>query len=107
MGVTEREIVYKTDEPSIRVRYCRSQAPPPYTYAVTVEVEEREEVWTTARLWDNADDVHEHHVHEYTRQEGKQNPEILEFDSINEAMAMATQEARQNAQEIVRNWRQS
>jgi len=46
-------------------------------------------------------------MHEYTRQEGKQDPVILEFDSINEAMAVANQEARQNAREIVREWRQS
>lgn len=107
MVATEREVVYKTGEPSIRVRYRRSQAPPPYFYAVTVETEETEDVWTTVRLWDNADDANEHHVHEYTREEGKQSPVILEFASINEAMATATQEARQNAQEIVRNWRQS
>lgn len=107
MVATEREVVYDTDEPSIRVRWRRSEAPPPYTYAVTVEAEEEEAAWTTVRLWDNADDVHEHHMHEYTRQEGKQDPVILEFDSINEAMAAANQEARQNAREIVREWRQS
>jgi len=104
---TEREVIYETDDPSIRVRWRRSQGPPPYTYAVTVEVEEGEAVWTTVRLWDNADDVHEHHMHEYTRREGKRSPAILKFDSINEAMAAANQEARQNAQEIVRRWRQS
>ena len=44
-----------------------------------------EGVWQTVRLWDNADDVHEHHVHEYTRVEGKQEPVIREFNSINES----------------------
>jgi hypothetical protein len=56
------------------------------------------------RLWDNADDVHEHHVHEYTLQEGKQKPMIRSFESINEAMAAAIAEARGNAAEIVRDW---
>jgi hypothetical protein len=78
---TPREVLDEL-EPGVRVRYCRSEPPPPYTYAITVEVEERG-VWQTVRLWDNADDVNEHHVHRYTQQEGKQSPEILRFKSIN------------------------
>jgi hypothetical protein len=71
-------------------------------------VEAREKgIWQTVRLWDNADDVHEHHVHEYNREEGKRAPVIHAFDTINEAMAAAYEEARQNAREIVRQWRQS
>ena len=66
-----------------------------------------EDIWTTARLWDNADDVHEHHVHEYTRQAGKQIPTIRKFDSVNEAIAVANEEARKRAKEIVRQWRHS
>jgi len=92
--------------PGVRVRYRRSEAPPPYTYAVTLEIEE-DGIWQTVRLWDNSDDVHEHHVHRYTRQDGKQSPMILKFDSINEAMAVANDEARQRTEEIVRQWRQS
>jgi hypothetical protein len=88
------------------VRYLRSEPPPPYTYAVTVEVEEQG-IWQTVRLWDNADDVNEHHMHRYTRQEGKQSPEILEFNSINEAMATAKREAREGCAEIVRQWLKS
>ena len=91
----------------IRVRYRRSEPPPPYTYAVTVEVQVAEERWTVVQLWDNADDVNEHHLHRYTQQEGKQSPEILEFKSINEAMAAAKKEARERGAEIVRQWRQS
>ena len=102
---TEREIVFK-EAPSIRVRYRRSEPPPPYTYAITVEVKE-DGAWQTVRLWDNADDAHEHHVHEYTRQEGKQKPMIRSFNSINEAMATANAEARENAIAIVRKWRKS
>jgi len=103
---TERESLFEV-EAGIRIRYRRSEPPPPYTYAVTIEVEEGEEIWVTVRLWDNADDVHEHHVHEYSRQEGKQKPMIREFDSVNEAMAAANAEAREEAREIVREWRGS
>ncbi|HEX2266165.1 MAG TPA: hypothetical protein VHH14_07760 [Solirubrobacterales bacterium] len=71
-----------------------------------MEVNE-EGVWHTARLWDNADDVHEHHVHIYTRSKGKQEPVIREFASVNEAMAMANFEARRRTKEIVRQWRKS
>jgi hypothetical protein len=99
-------VVFATGDSGVRVRWRRSQAPPPYTYAVTVEVRE-EGAWETVRLWDNADDVHEHHVHEYTRHEGKQRPTIRSFDSVNEAMAAAIAEARGNTAEIVRQWQES
>lgn len=105
MVATDREILDEV-EPGVRARYRRSEAPPPYTYAITVEVKEKGR-WHTVRLWDNADDVHEHHLHRYTRQEGKQSPVILKFKSINEAMAVANDEARRRTSEIVRQWRQS
>jgi hypothetical protein len=105
---THREVVYKNEgEDGIRIRFRRSEPPPPYTYAITIEAEEDEDRWATVRLWDNADDVHEHHVHEYTRQEGKQKPMIRTFKSVNEAMAVAIDEARGSAAEIVRQWRES
>lgn len=88
------------------MRYLRSEPPPPYTYAVTVEVEERG-VWQAVRLWDNADDVNEHHMHRYTQEEGKQSPEILNFNSINEAMAAAKKEAEEGWEEIVGEWQQA
>jgi hypothetical protein len=103
---TPREVVDEV-APGIRVRYRRSEPPRPYTYAVTVEVGVGEDIWTTVRLWDNADDVHEHHVHEYTRREGKRKPTIRRFDSVNEAIAVANEEARKRAKEIVRQWRHS
>ncbi|HEX5984759.1 MAG TPA: hypothetical protein VFY69_11180 [Solirubrobacterales bacterium] len=106
MVATEREALFEITA-DIRVRYRRSEPPPPYTYAVTIEVDEGEGKWLTVRLWDNADDVHEHHVHEYTRQGEKQEPTIRKFDSVNEAMALANAEARENAKEIVRQWRRS
>lgn len=65
-----------------------------------------EENWTVVRLWDNADDVNEHHLHRYTQQEGKQSPEILSFNPINEAMGVANGEARKRGKEIVEQWRQ-
>jgi hypothetical protein len=103
---TPREVVDEV-APGIRARYRRSEPPRPYTYAITVEAEEGEGKWLTVRLWDNADDVHEHHMHEYTRHGKKQKPAIRAFDSVNEAMAMANAEARGKAEEIVRRWRQS
>lgn len=107
MVATQREVVYEVDAPKARGRYRRSEPPPPYTYAVTLEVEEEEGVWTTVRLWDNADDVNEHHVHEYTRRDGKQTPLIRHFESINEAMAVANAECGEKAAEIVRQWWES
>lgn len=105
MVATQREVIFDFSEPGIRVRWRRSEAPPPYTYAITVEVRE-EGVWQTVRLWDNADDAHEHHMHEYTPAEGKRKPMIREFNSINEAMAAAISEARGDTAEIVRQWRE-
>lgn len=104
MVATPREVLQKI-APGVRVRYLRSEPPPPYTYAVTVEAEESG-VWQTVRLWDNADDVHEHHMHQYSRQGEKEEPMILKFNSINEAMAAAKEEARLSAVEIVRQWRE-
>lgn len=106
MVATPREVLDEVER-GVRIRYRRSEPPPPYTYAVTVEVEVAEESWAAVRLWDNADDVNEHHLHRYTQQEGKQSPEILKFNSINEAMAAAKKEAREGWGEIVRQWLQS
>lgn len=106
MVATQREALFEITA-DIRVRYRRSEPPPPYTYAVTVEAEEDEGKWVTVRLWDNADDVYEHHVHQYTRQGEKQKPTIRNFGSVNEAMAVANAEARGKALEIVRQWRRS
>jgi hypothetical protein len=106
MVATQREVEFEHDA-GIRIRWRRSESPPPYTYAVTVEVRSEDASWATVRLWDNADDVDEHHMHEYTRRDGKQKPMIRSFDSINEAMAAAITEARRNAAEIVRQWERS
>lgn len=105
MVPTEREIFIDV-EPDIRIRYRRSEPPPPVSYAIVLESLEDGE-WTTVRLWDNADVVDEHHEHEYTRAGGKQAPAVLEFSSPNEGMAAAIRKAKTGAPEIVRQWRVS
>lgn len=87
MAQDERE-VFIDIEPAIRIRFRRSEAPPPVSYAITLEcrVDDR---WTTVRLWDNADAIDEHHEHAYTRDGGKQGPKVHKFDSPNDAMAAA------------------
>ena len=102
---TEREIFIDV-EPDIRIRYRRSEPPPPVSYAIVLESFE-DGVWVTVRLWDNADAVDEHHEHEYTRAGGKQSPIILDVGSPNDAMAAAIRKAKAEAPEIVRQWRES
>jgi hypothetical protein len=53
-----------------RIRFRRSEAPPPISYAITLEIIE-DGGWTTIRLWDNADHVDEHHEHAHTKEDGK------------------------------------
>lgn len=105
MANVEREVFIDLD-PETRIRFRRSEAPPPVSYAITLEVLESAE-WTTVRLWDNADDIDEHHEHAYTREEGKQPPATLDFKSANDAMAAAIRKAKDEAEEIVRRWRES
>lgn len=105
MTSTEREIFIDV-EPDIRIRYRRSEPPPPVLYAIMLEAFEDGE-WTTVRLWDNADAVDEHHEHEHTRAGGKQVPVVLAFSSPNEAMAAAIRKAKADAPAIVRQWRES
>jgi quinol monooxygenase YgiN len=102
---TGREIFIDV-EPGIRIRFRRSEPPPPVSYAITLESREDGE-WMTVSLWDNADAVDEHHEHEHTKTEGKQAATILDFDSPNEAMAAAISKAKLEALEIVRQWRES
>lgn len=105
MAAAAREVFIDL-EPGTRIRYRRSEPPPPVSYAITLEIDE-EGQWTTVRLWDNADDIDEHHEHEYTKDAGKQSPTLLEVDSVNDAMAAAIQKAKNEAAEIVRKWRLS
>lgn len=91
---------------SARVRFRRSEAPPPFWYAVTLELIDGDRL-RTVRLWDNADALDEHHEHVYTQAGGKHDPALLEFASTNEAMAAAIDSAKLNAAEMVRQWRAS
>src|SRR5260370_17272341 len=88
--------------PTVRIRYCRSEHPPPIEYAVMLETLIDDE-WTTIALWDNADALDEHHEHRYTRSEGKQEPAMLEFATTNEAMATAIRKAVTHWQAILNN----
>jgi hypothetical protein len=90
-------------EPRVRVRFLRSEPPPPFNYAITLEVLAAGR-WGTIRLWDNAHALDEHHEHEYTRGEGKQPPMKLEFSSTNEAMAAAIRKATTEWQTILSRW---
>ena len=105
MVPTEREIFIDVER-DIRIRYRRSEPPPPVSYAITLEILEDGE-WMAVRLWDNADAVDEHHEHEYTRAGGKQAPAVLDFSTPNDAMAAAIEKAKAKAPEIVRQWRKS
>ena len=105
MVPTGREIFIDV-EPGIRIRFRRSEPPPPVSYAITLESLEDGE-WTTVCLWDNADAVDEYHEHQHTRMGGKQAATILRFESPNEAMAAAIRKAKREAPEIVRQWRRS
>lgn len=93
-------------EPGVRIRFRRTQPPPPLSYAITLECQEGG-TWTTVRLWDNADAIDEHHEHLHTRAGGKQPAVVLGFPSANEAMAAAIRKAKSEAGEIVRQWRAS
>jgi hypothetical protein len=100
----EREIFIDL-RPDLRIRYRRSAPPGSIAYAVTLEVLE-DARWTTIRLWDNAHDPEEHHEHPYRRAEGKQPPIILGHAPANLAMAVAIRQARADAEELVRQWRE-
>ena len=103
MAAWEREIFIDL-EPDLRIRYRRSESPPPIRYAITLELLVDRE-WTTIRLWDNADAVDEHHEHTYTRSGDKQPPAKLPHTSVNQAMAEAIRRAKTEGPAIVRRWR--
>ena len=100
-----REIFIELDL-MVRIRYCRSEHPPPIEYAVMLETLIDGE-WTTIALWDNADAPDEHHEHRYTRSEGKHEPAMLDFETTNEAMAAAIRKAATDWQIILKDWNES
>jgi len=93
-------------EPDLRIRFRRSEPPPPLSYAITLELLQGGE-WSTVRLWDNADGIDLHHEHAYTRGAGKLPPSVHDFRTPNDAMAAAITKAKLSATEIVRQWRTS
>lgn len=103
MSEPKREVFIDLEH-DVRIRYRRSEPPPPLRYAITLELL-ADGQWTTVRLWDNADGVDEHHEHEYARSQGKQPPAILPFASVNAAMAAAIEKAGSQWPAIVRRWR--
>ena len=61
--------------------------------------------WTAIRLWDNAHSVVEHHEHEYTSSQGKRDPTVQSFITVNQAMAAAMKRAIEDWPTILENWR--
>ncbi|HEX3391343.1 MAG TPA: hypothetical protein VHS55_02155 [Solirubrobacteraceae bacterium] len=61
--------------------------------------------WAAIRLWDNAHSVDEHHEHEYTSSQGKRDPMLLSFNSVNQAMAAAITRAAEDWPTILESWR--
>lgn len=97
--------VFIAIEPGLRIRYCRSESPPPVTYAVVLEALV-DGAWETVRLWDNVDNPDVHHEHAYLPGQGKQPPATLRFTSSNDAMSAAIRKARTECRTILRRWRE-
>jgi hypothetical protein len=90
-------------EPGVRIRYRRSEPPPPLRYAIVLEALITGQ-WTAVRLWDNAHQADEHHEHGYTRESGKQLPATVVFGTVNEAMAAAIRKARTDWRMFIEQW---
>jgi hypothetical protein len=90
-------------DPDVRIRYSRTERPP-IRYAIVLEMGIDRE-WTAIRLWDNAHGVDEHHEHEYTFSQGKRDPTVHHFKSVNQAMAAAMTLAAEHWPTILENWR--
>lgn len=101
-GDLDREIFIDV-EPDVRVRYRRTESPPPWRYAVILEILV-EGTWATIHLWDNAHDPEIHQEHEETRREGKKGPIVLDFESVRDAMAAAVEKGVGQWREIKDRW---
>jgi hypothetical protein len=77
---------------------------PPISYAIVLEIQVDGQ-WTAIRLWDNAHNTDEHHEHEYTSSQGKRDPTVHPFDSVNQAMAAAMTRATEDWPAILESWR--
>jgi hypothetical protein len=90
-------------EVGIRIRYSRSERPP-IRYAIVLETW-IDGGWTAIRLWDNAHSVGEHHEHAYTSSDGKRDPIVHPFHSVNQAIAAAIARAAEDWPAILDSWR--
>jgi hypothetical protein len=90
-------------DPDVRIRYSRTERPP-ISYAIVLETQV-DGHWTAIRLWDNAHSIDEHHEHEYTSTEGKRDPTVQPFTTVNHAMAAAMTRAAEDWPLILENWR--
>jgi hypothetical protein len=97
-----REVFIDLD-PDVRIRYGRTERPP-ISYAIVLETQ-LDGHWMTIRLWDNAHSTDEHHEHEYTSTQGKRGPTVHNFNSVNQAMAVAMTRAAEDWPTILENWR--
>jgi hypothetical protein len=87
----------------VRIRYGRTERPP-ISYAIMLETQ-LDGHWTAIRLWDNAHSIDEHHEHEYTSSQGKRDPTVQSFITVNRAMAAAMKRAIEDWPTILENWR--
>jgi hypothetical protein len=60
-------------------------------------------VWEEVRLYDNHLD--DHHMHRYTRSQGKQPPETFHSGPVNAAIAAAIAHLKAHWEAIIESWR--
>lgn len=60
-------------------------------------------VWEEVRLFDNHLD--HHHMHRYTRLQGKQPPETFHPGPVNAAIPAAIEHLKANSEVIIESWR--
>ncbi|HEY3866682.1 MAG TPA: hypothetical protein VGL54_11440 [Solirubrobacteraceae bacterium] len=96
----EQEVDFKIAD-GVIVRFSRSGRPiARYAVVLLVWVDD---VWQEVRLFDNHLD--DHHMHRYTRLEGKQPPETFHPGPTNAAIAAAIAHLKTNAEAIIASWR--
>jgi hypothetical protein len=89
-------------EPGVRIRYQSDRGRQPH-YAVLLEAE-LDGQWTTVRCWDNADSVDEHHMHRYSKVEGKQPATRFSHGTCNDARKEAIEAAKANYEAVIESW---
>jgi len=85
----------------VLVRFNRSGRPiERYSVVLLLLVDD---VWETARVYDNH--LGTHHVHRYTRSGGKQDPEQFHPGPTNAAIPAAIAHLKAHGEAIIRSWR--